>query len=254
MSGERHPIPDRLEPFLDSGDLLDDPERLRRRFAREGYLFVRGLLPREDVTPMAELVLRTAIQTGFVAPDGTPRRSTPPYDDPEYVRLQQVAYPSVEMDAMRRHPRLQAILRALVGDDIGMGRGDIVRVRAPGARTRPHQDRNYLPGDQALVAAWFPLFPCPVVHGPIAVLPGSHVHGLLPHAGPVRSEEGVAEVPSGVWRSNDLFPGDAVLFGDFTVHQGLPTTAEVTRLSVDFRFSAGGGVPPSAFGSSAQDQ
>ena len=38
-----------MQPFTDSTPLVDDPAALNERLAAEGYLFVRGLLPRQAV-------------------------------------------------------------------------------------------------------------------------------------------------------------------------------------------------------------
>ncbi|NDC64937.1 MAG: phytanoyl-CoA dioxygenase, partial [Planctomycetia bacterium] len=38
-----------MRPFLDSTEYLDDASELKRRLERDGYIFLRGLLPREDV-------------------------------------------------------------------------------------------------------------------------------------------------------------------------------------------------------------
>ena len=236
-----------LQPLRDSTPLLGDDDALRGRFGEDGYLFFRGLLTRGDLAPLQALVRAACVELGFCAGDGRPLVTTPDYADPRYVKLQQRAYPSPEMDHIRRHPALLAVLDALVDGPLGMGRGDIVRVRAPGGETRPHQDRHYLPGDDDLIAAWFPLEPCPTEHGTFAVIPGSHRAGLLPHDADRSSERGLLEPLGGPWHSADLKPGDAVLFGDHTVHRGLPTRAEVLRLSVDFRYSRGGGVPVGRF-------
>ena len=40
----------KMEPFLDSTDIVDDGPALAGRMERDGYLFVRGLLPVEKGT------------------------------------------------------------------------------------------------------------------------------------------------------------------------------------------------------------
>lgn len=38
-----------MKPFLESNDLLSDPSGLRKRLRDDGYLFLRGILPRDQV-------------------------------------------------------------------------------------------------------------------------------------------------------------------------------------------------------------
>ncbi len=224
-----------FHPFVDSTALLGAPARLAARYDSDGYLFLPGLIQPARTAALCSLVRATLTELGCLDEQGL-TRPTPDYDDPDYIQLQRVVYPSPPMDALRRHPALQAVVRALLGGEPTMGRGDIVRVRGTGARTRPHQDRHYFDGDSPLVAAWMPLERCPLERGPLAILPRSHRAGLLPHSGLRRSEEGVDPVPEGSWATADLEPGDVVLFGVYTLHQGLPTRTRDCRLSADFRF------------------
>src|ERR671915_406634 len=46
-----------LQPFLVSNDLLDDPEALRARARRDGYLFFRALLSPEAVLSLRREIL-----------------------------------------------------------------------------------------------------------------------------------------------------------------------------------------------------
>ena len=41
-----------MKAFFDATDILNDPDALRSRFAQDGYLYVRGLVPH---TPLKEL-------------------------------------------------------------------------------------------------------------------------------------------------------------------------------------------------------
>ena len=44
-----------MQPFLDSTDVLDDGAALASRLQRDGYLFLRGLLPKKPPVEWAEL-------------------------------------------------------------------------------------------------------------------------------------------------------------------------------------------------------
>jgi hypothetical protein len=61
-------MPETVTPFLDSADVLGNPEELRRRMRRDGYLFLRGLLPNERVQDMRRRVLGICERHGWLAP------------------------------------------------------------------------------------------------------------------------------------------------------------------------------------------
>jgi hypothetical protein len=56
------------EPFRDSTEHLNDGETLRARLAGEGYLFLRGLLPREAILDVRARLLKKAMEGGWLAP------------------------------------------------------------------------------------------------------------------------------------------------------------------------------------------
>ncbi len=166
-----------LQPGFEATALLGDADTLRARFDADGCLLLPGLMTAEEVTPLALRARRVLAERGFWR-DGAVARPTPAYDDPDFLALQQDVYPSPELDRLRRHPALLAVVRTLLGAEPVVGAGDIVRVRGPGAVTRPHQDRHYLPSEALRITAWICLEPCPLEQGPLAVLPGSHRDGL----------------------------------------------------------------------------
>lgn len=231
-----------LQPGFEATALLGDADTLRARFDADGCLLLPGLMTAEEVTPLALRARRVLAERGFWR-DGAVARPTPAYDDPDFLALQQDVYPSPELDRLRRHPALLAVVRTLLGAEPVVGAGDIVRVRGPGAVTRPHQDRHYLPSEALRITAWICLEPCPLEQGPLAVLPGSHRDGLREHAGPARGDQGIDPPPAGPWAARPLQPGDAWLFADLTVHQGLPNRTADFRLSADFRYIAPGADP-----------
>ena len=55
-----------MKPFLDSSGVIDDGPELARRMKRDGYLFVRGLLPAEPVESLRRQFLEIAAANGWV--------------------------------------------------------------------------------------------------------------------------------------------------------------------------------------------
>ena len=56
-----------MKPFLDSTDCVDDGAELVRRMERDGYLFVRNLLPAHPLTSLRRRFLELARDGGWVA-------------------------------------------------------------------------------------------------------------------------------------------------------------------------------------------
>ena len=52
------------EPFRDSTEHLNEGETLRARLAEDGYLFLRGLLPREAILDVRARLLNKAMEGG----------------------------------------------------------------------------------------------------------------------------------------------------------------------------------------------
>ena len=57
------------ERFRDSTEHLEDGETLRARLAEDGYLFLRGLLPRDAILAVRARLLNKAAEGGWLAPD-----------------------------------------------------------------------------------------------------------------------------------------------------------------------------------------
>jgi hypothetical protein len=57
------------EPFRDSTEHLNDGETQRARLAEDGYLFLRGLLPREAILDVRARLLNKATEGGWLVPD-----------------------------------------------------------------------------------------------------------------------------------------------------------------------------------------
>jgi len=217
----------------DSAPLAGDAAALRARAEEDGCLLLRGVPGPDAVAPLRELVLANVEALGLLAPGASFKGSG--YDDPRWLELQQRVIPDPAFLRVGDDPELLAVLTALLDEPPMTRRGDICRIALPGAlhlTTPPHQDHYYTGGTTRIWTCWIALDPTPIELGPLAVLPGSHRGGFMPHHG-----QGI-DLPDGVsWAASPLSPGDTILFNALTVHRALPnTTADRIRLSVDYRY------------------
>ncbi len=239
-----------MRTLVDAAPLAGDPETLRIHASQDGCLLLRGIPGPDAVAPLRGLVVDAAAALGFVLPapvdrtapmvrPGAMLRGTG-YDDPRWLTLQQRVLSDSRFEAVGDHPRVLAVREALVGGPVLTRRGDVCRLALPDAvhlTTLPHQDHWYTGGSTNLWTAWIPLTDTPIELGPLAVLAGSHHHGLRPHAGSGAGRQGVGAVDEAAFAGAALSAGDAILFNCLTVHRALPNlTRDRVRLSVDYRY------------------
>ena len=239
----------------DSTSLLDDPERLRSKAAEDGYLFFRGLLPREPVLQVRRDILAVLAQRGWL--DANARLDDGILDDeainripvdelrPDigvsvdgYVAVQQVQ----SMHRLPHHPALLDLYSRLFGEEVFVHPRHIIRVMTSHRElhpTPPHQDFPLVQGSQNTWTCWSPLGDCPAELGSLSILRGSHRLGYVP----IELADGAGGVGAqlcrddGDWLQADFKAGDVLTFPAYTIHKSLtPTRRERVRLSMDVRF------------------
>jgi ectoine hydroxylase-related dioxygenase (phytanoyl-CoA dioxygenase family) len=239
-----------VRALIDSTPFARDPEVLRSRAAEHGYLTLRGIPGPEAVAPLRTLIEEVAVSLGLLQPahgDDAPSLVRPGaaltgtgYDDQRWLELQERVLPDPRFTAVGDHAEILSVLEGLFGSPVLTRRGDICRLALPDAThltTPPHQDHWYTGGTMNLWTVWIALTDTPLELGPLAVLPGSHVSGLLPHAGQGAGRQGVRVTDDGEFACAPLAAGDAILFNCLTVHRALPNvTRDRVRLSVDYRY------------------
>ena len=214
-------------------------------------MFCRALVPRDRIDALRGHALAVAKDLGWLdadAPPGVALAVTDArlgaYDDPRWIDFLRAVLPHPSFAALRVAPAVVAVLTAILGAPPESDAGDLCRVVSsddPAHTTVAHQDRFYLPEGAPRWSMWVPLGRCPLVLGPLAVLPGSHERGLLPHTGDVAWRRGVDVADDAGWAASDLEPGDAIFFSWLTVHRALPNASgRALRLSATYRYRAGG--------------
>jgi ectoine hydroxylase-related dioxygenase (phytanoyl-CoA dioxygenase family) len=210
-------------------------------------VFCRALVPRALIDALRGHALTVAVELGWLdsaAPADAARGVTGvrlgAYDDPRWIAFLQRVLPHPTFAAVRTAPGVIDVLTAILGAPPVPDAGDLCRVVSsddPDHTTVAHQDRFYLPDGAPRWSVWVPLGACPLALGPLAVLPGSHRRGLLPHAGETAWRRAVDVADDAAWAALDLEHGDAIFFSWLTVHRALPNVSgRELRLSATFRY------------------
>ena len=221
----------RVVPAAERGDLLG----LRERLARDGYLFLTGLLDRAVVEEFREYYFGLI---GAVADKASYRK----------VLFEQIV-PGDEYASFCR--QLKGWFGWFLGGEPFLHKRKIIRQTAPGENgigtaTQAHYDLVYLrEGSDQVLSAWIPLGDCPVSQGGLTYLEGSH-HRVLaeeaagrlkrPAASMTADLPGLAEEYDANWLVADYRAGDVVVHTAHTVHAALDNVSEDMRLSTDIRY------------------
>lgn len=236
-----------MKPFVDSSDIRNDGEALRRRADQDGYLYIRDFVDKGAIQRARRDIAGVLQEVGWIDAGTDPLEtitSHPPLvsGDPEFSPV----YDKVQMlESFHTLAHDQAILSVvghLLGDDVLLQPSNIARFIFPTnlEQTTPaHQDFVHIQGTPDVWTAWLPLGDCPHKMGGLSVLPRSHKFGILPvsrslGAGGLRAH---FEKIGGEWISSPFEEGDILFFHSHTVHRGMPNNSgNRIRLSVDYRY------------------
>ena len=261
--------------LCDSHDTLGDAEELRRRMERDGYLFLPGLLKRDEVREARLEVLRRLDALGYI--------------DREHPLEDGVARPGLETASMPELAKDNAALRRVLYDGPMMRFHEAFfggpvrhfdftwfRAKAPGPTTAtfPHYDVVFMGrGTKRLLTTWTPLGDIPREMGGLVILENSHRleqvkagYGTLDvdtycentaeremmESGETAWDKLWAErVQDGAytkdavslqrelglrWLMADYRMGDVLVFGMYTMHASLDNQTGRFRLSSDSRY------------------
>jgi len=241
------------EPMYEANELLDQPEALRERMDRDGYLFFRNIIPQDVLLDLRDKMTRVLADQGWIE-DG-PRRMearaiTRPRREgqPKFFQAHDKLMKLEGLHSLAHEPHLMAVMRKALGDSVFPHPLCITRLVFPDTRelsTPPHQDFPNNQGTPNLTASWIPLADCSMDDGAIAVMEGSHKFGVLPldfHLGAGNRQAVLTEdLKDCRWVGADFKLGDILLFPALTVHRALDNkNVERMRLSVDFRYQLEG--------------
>ena len=220
-------------PLENAAPHLGDTPRLQSLAERDGFLFFRDLIPQEIVLPLRDTVLEFAVEAGWLEPGApvTEARAAAgkrigDYQDPAWATLQVHVQARPEMWAVGDCLAIHRALRAVEcrSSYLCLSTANTCRVFSPhpDMATRPHQDGHYVRMIPDFWTVWLPLGDCPRELGPLALLSGSHLEGLLDHSGLGIDGGGVLVGEDRAWSTADFRCGDAVFFRPHTLHRALP--------------------------------
>jgi hypothetical protein len=236
-----------LKEFRDSTAIAADGPALAARLEHDGYLFIRGLLPRDAVRDVRAQFLAHAARGGWLAAGhpveaaiADPARAC---KDPE-PRYLEVFKPMWMLEALHRlkhHPNIVGVFERIFGEAVLVHPLLVARNIFPQSAdfdftTGSHQDRIHIGGGTSY-ACWTPLGDCPRSKGSLIMAEGSHRRGVLD----IRLAAGAGGLElvddfEGSWVGSDFAMGDCVIFADTIAHKALPNRSSELRQSFDARY------------------
>jgi len=252
-------------------DLLQDPETLASRMAEDGYLFLPGLLNRDEVLAAREEVLRRLDAAGCID------RSFPLLDAVPTAAVQdgfvhKLAEENQPLEQVIFHGPMMDFYRRFLGGPVLHFDYIWLRAKRPGITdaTAPHYDVVFMGrGTKQLYTSWTPLEDIPLEKGGLMVLEGSHkleevtsTYGAMDvdtyctnkqEARAIESGEkqwedrvnngkydddavAVRERLGGRWLTTDFHAGDVLVFCMYLMHASLDNHTRGFRVSTDSRY------------------
>ncbi|MDB6170490.1 MAG: phytanoyl-CoA dioxygenase [Verrucomicrobia bacterium] len=274
----------------DSSDAADDMVELRRRFADDGYLYMKGYLDRGLVMEARAGLTQRLAEAG-VLDENHPHIEGIAKKDAGYVFKPELTNGNAPVQRLLYAGRLPEFYRKFYGEEIRHYDYTWLRAIAPGKGTNPHCDLPYMGrGTHQHMTCWVPYGDVSFDLGGLMVLEGSHHRMDLLGNYVYRDVDSfcenkaadVAKVKDGKWTftgtlshnppsiaskfdrrwlTAEYQAGDFITFGMFLVHASLDNrTEDRLRISSDSRYQRASepiderwiGINPSAHGPSGK--
>jgi hypothetical protein len=235
-----------MNPLEDASALAQDGPALAARMARDGYLYLPGILPVDAVAPVQHEVGTVARDAGWL------RRDRPVAEavadpagfcvdpEPRYLDVLRRINRLESYHALKHHPRLLGFFERMLGAPVFPHPRVLMRNIFPGRpeyTTKAHQDYPNVQGTTEVYTAWMPLVDCPADVGGLQVARGSHTLGVLDFG--IGNGAGGIEVLDpleGRWTGGPMRAGDVLVFHSLMVHKGQENRSDRLRMSIDCRF------------------
>lgn len=227
--------------------LTDDQ---RSTWEADGFLILRGWADRDTVDAMLAAAVALAHQEGD-RPDllYSPEKKLADAPTPEgrLSKVFRIMRPEPAFREFATEPRLLALLRELLGDDIDCFLSQFI-FKNPGALGQPwHQDEWYFRFDPPTqVGVWLAVTDAQLDNGPLWVVPGSHRESLHEDVAADPRDDaplGYVEI-QGQDTSNEqpvlMDPGDVLVFDAHLRHRSTDNLSTRLRAAMVYHFSPGG--------------
>lgn len=257
---------DKVGLLRDSSDAAEDFEELRRRFAEDGYLYMRGYLDREQVLGVRGRITEQLAQADVLDP-AHPKMDAVCKPDSGYGFKPEFATENAELQELLYSGRLVEFYRQFYGEEIRHYDFTWLRAIGPGKGTNPHCDLPYMGrGTHGHMTCWMPYGDISFELGGLMILENSHKRMDLLESYVYRdvdefcenkpeqkkkAEEGgwtftgtLSQNPpvirnkfGGRWLTTEFRAGDFLTFGMFLVHASLDNrSGNRLRISSDSRY------------------
>jgi ectoine hydroxylase-related dioxygenase (phytanoyl-CoA dioxygenase family) len=224
-----------------------DAVSLRNELETYGYIFIRDLMPKEDLELLRDEMLGIAADEGWFIEGSAPQdRLVNPAmtccdPEPAYKRAANQAFSLERLHALTHHPLLTQVMERIVGPHLLIHPKPIARMIFPGyerALLHAHQDNSGIGGSSEMYTAWMPLHDCMQGQGTLAIKESSHRFGLQSAVSEGAGYITPEEAQGGDWVGDQINAGDVAIFHSLTVHTSTLSTSNQLRLSVDCRFQS----------------
>ena len=259
--------PDAWGTLLDSNDIARDGAALRERIARDGYLYLPGLLDRQRVTSARAEVCARLMGAGQLRA-GTDAMDAVAAENYSGLPMEALASGNAPLTDVLYQGAMMEFYRELLGGAVRHFDFTWMRAVGPNGATPPHTDAVYMNrGTLDLYTSWTPLSDTDDQTGGLMVLEHSHRHQKLRDnysrkdvdafcenrvganhqkmggGGNIREGGALSTDPvklraalGGRWLSAHFRMGDLLMFSIFTVHASLDNRSNRVRLSSDSRY------------------
>ncbi len=259
--------PDKVGVLRDSSAIAFDPLALRERLETEGYLYLPGLLDRDEVLAARRSATLRLMAAGALVPGSNPMEALAQKGG-KGLSMTDLTRDNVELMRVLYDGPMMAFYERLLGESVRHFDFTWFRAVPPGGGTPPHTDAVYMNrGTHDLYTSWTPLGDVSYEEGGLMMLEGSHQHAKLRAnysmkdvdafcenrvgegftrmggGGNIREGGHLSSQPvklrqalGGRWLTTEFRAGDLLMFSIFTVHASTDNRSNRIRLSSDSRY------------------
>ena len=207
---------------------VPDVDALRRDYARDGYVVVRGLIDPSELAPLAEAV--DAAVARRKARDTRCLEEMSRYEQ-SFLQCQYLWEDSPDLRPLTFHQAICAMAGALIeADTVRLWHDQALYKQTAGKPTQAHQDSPYWPiaEDHKTVTAWIPLMDVNRETGCMGYVPGSHL-GTRQFVDIFAGDEATAPQIEDQAVFVEAALGDVLFHHGRTMHMALPNRTSATR-------------------------